>query len=229
MASRSDGFKVAGFGDGVLGFGTRNLHVRGVFAVDNEGYGVASFDGIGNKIVWNSATGSDVAGIYVGDSPRADAIVKHNRTWNNQFGFFVRHTHDVTLKRNHTWKNCIGALLLDDGEPGGSRDNHVLGNLVQRNNHACVDDEDGTAFSGGGIVLLGSRHNRIAHNTVLGNSKVSDFSGGIVLLGQANRNTVAYNFLRNNRPADIRKDPSSVRNHFLHNNCQTSQPAWICT
>ena len=115
-----DGFKVAGFGDGVLGFGTRNLHVRGVFAVDNEGYGVASFDGIGSRIVWNSATGSDVAGIYVGDSPRADAIVKHNRTWNNQFGFFVRHTHDVTLKHNHTWKNCIGALLLDDGSPGAA-------------------------------------------------------------------------------------------------------------
>ena len=208
--------------------GTRNLHISGVFAVGNEGYGVASFDGVGTRIDWNAATGSEVAGIYVGDSPRADAMVKHNHTWNNQFGFFVRHTHDVTLRANRTWQNCIGALLLDDGQPEGSGDNHVFSNRVLRNNHTCVDDEDGTTFSGGGIVLLGSRHNGIANNTVRGNNKVSDFSGGIVLLGHANRNRVAHNFLRNNQPADIRKDQTSVRNRFVDNNCETSQPAWIC-
>jgi len=223
-----DGFKVMDFGDGVLGFGTRNLHVTGVLAVDNEGYGVASFDGIGSRIAWNLATGSAVAGFYVGDSPQADALVKHNFTWKNQFGFFVRHTHDVTLRDNHSWKNCIGALLLDDGQPESSGDNRVLGNRVQRNNRVCVDDEDGTTFSGGGIVLLGSRHNRIAHNTVIGNKKRSDFSGGIVLLARANRNRVAHNSLRDNQPADIRKDKSSIRNHFMDNNCQSSRPAGIC-
>jgi nitrous oxidase accessory protein NosD len=223
-----NGFEVRGFGDGVLGFGTRNLHARRVLAVDNGGYGIASFDGIGSKIAWNRARGSAVAGIYVGDSPRADARVNHNRTRNNQFGFFVRHTHDVTLRNNRTWNNCIGALLLDDGQPAGSRDNEMVGNRVLRNNRVCVDDEDGTTFSGGGIVLLGSRHNRIAHNTVRGNNTESDFSGGVVLLGQANRNRIANNFLRNNQPADIRRDPSSVRNRFVDNNCEISEPPRIC-
>jgi nitrous oxidase accessory protein NosD len=224
-----NGFELRGFGDGVLGFGTRNLHVRRVLAVDNGGYGVASFDGIGSRISWNRARGSDVAGIYVGDSPQADALVKHNRTRNNQFGFFVRHTHDVTLRNNRTWNNCIGALLLDDGQPEGSRENLVLDNRVLRNNRVCVDDEDGTTFSGAGIVLLGSRHNRIAHNTVRGNNAASDFSGGVVLLAQANRNRVAHNFLRNNEPVDIRKDQSSVRNRFVANNCESSQPPRICS
>jgi hypothetical protein len=222
------GFRVVGFGDGVLGFGTRNLHIFRVVAVNNEGYGLASFDGIGSRIAWNVATGSDVAGVYVGDSPRADARVMHNKTWNNQFGFFVRHTHRVTILNNHTWQNCLGVLLLDDGQPEGSRNNRVVDNLVARNNHSCVDDEDGTTFSGAGIVLLGSRHNAILGNTVRGNNRLSDFAGGVVLFGEASGNTVARNFLRNNKPADIRKDPTSVRNHFINNDCQTSQPRWIC-
>jgi nitrous oxidase accessory protein NosD len=222
------GFRVVGFGDGVLGFGTRNLHVSHVTAVGNEGYGLASFDGIGSRIVGNASTGSDVAGVYVGDSPHADALVMHNRVWNNQFGFFIRHTHHVTVRNNHTWQNCLGLLLLHDGQPEGSGDNRVVGNLVARNNHTCTDDEDGTTFSGAGIVLLGSRHNAILGNTVLGNNRLSDFSGGVVLFGEANGNTVAGNYLRNNKPADIRKDPTSVRNHFINNDCQTSQPGWIC-
>lgn len=221
------GFRVIGFGDGILGFGTRNLHVFRNVAIGNEGYGIASFDGIGSTIVGNVATGSEVAGVYVGDSPRADALVAHNKVRNNQFGFFVRHTHQVTLRNNYTWQNCIGLLLLDDGQPEGSRDNRVVGNVAARNNHSCVDDEDGTTFSGSGILLLGSRHNAILNNTVTGNNRTSDFSGGIVLLGEANGNTVAANFLRNNQP-DIRKDPTSVRNHFIDNDCRTSQPSWIC-
>ena len=221
------GFKVVGFGDGVLGLGTRNLHIRHVWAVNNEGYGMASFDGIGSRIAWNTATGSEVAGVYVGDSPRADAIVMHNKVRNNQFGFFVRHTHQVTVRNNYSRQNCIGVLLFDDGQPEGSRDNRVADNLVARNNHVCVDEDDGTTFSGSGILLLGSRHNAIQGNRVLGNNRQSDFSGGIVLVAEATGNTVAGNFLRNNQP-DIRKDRSSVRNHFINNDCQTSQPGWIC-
>ena len=151
------------------------------------------------------------------------------RCRNNQFGFFVRHTHQVTLRNNDTWQNCIGLLLLDDGQPEGSRDNRVARQRASRaTTTSCVDDEDGTTFSGSGILLLGSRHNAILNNTVMGNNRQSDFSGGIVLLGEANGNTVAANFLRNNQP-DIRKDPTSVRNHFIDNDCQTSQPGWICT
>jgi len=223
-----EGFHVAGFGDGIVGFGTRNLHIFGVHAVHNEGYGMASFDGIGSVIAGNSASGSQVAGVYVGDSPRAHALVMHNRVWNNQFGFFIRHTHLVTVRQNHSWHNCIGALLLDDGEPEGSRDNRVAGNLVARNNHACVDEDAGMTLAGAGIVLFGSDHNAVVHNAVLGNNRRSDISGGVVLFGEANGNTVAGNFLRNNKPADIRKDPTSVRNHFINNDCQTSQPGWIC-
>ena len=90
-----------------------------------------------------------------------------------------------------------------------------------------MDDEDGTIFSGSGILLLGSRHNAILDNTVTGNNRQATSPEASCSSAEANGNTVAANFLRNNQP-DIRKDPSSVRNHFIDNDCQTSQPGWIC-
>ena len=86
------GFRVEGFeGDGVFGFGTENLTVSDVVAVNNTAYGVASFEGIGTKFLRNSATGSHDAGIYLGDSLEANALVKGNRAWGNAFGILVRH------------------------------------------------------------------------------------------------------------------------------------------
>src|SRR3954469_388339 len=66
------------------------------------GFRVVGFDGSGE------------AGLYVGDSPHADALVTMNRTRNNLFGVLVRHTHDVSVVRNMVSKNCLGVFLLDD-------------------------------------------------------------------------------------------------------------------
>ena len=116
------GFRVEGFeGDGVFGFGTENLTVSDVVAVNNTAYGVASFEGIGTKFLRNSATGSHDAGIYVGDSHDANALVKNNRAWGNALGILVRNVHNAIVSDNHSWGNCIGVFLLADGQEGGQR------------------------------------------------------------------------------------------------------------
>ena len=78
------GFRVLGFeGDGIYGFGTENMTVSGVRAAGNSDYGIASFDGIGTTFVRNAVSGSHDAGLYIGDSPDANAVVMDNRSWDN--------------------------------------------------------------------------------------------------------------------------------------------------
>ena len=52
------GFRIVGFDDGVFGFGTENLKVSHVAAINNTDYGVASFDGIGTRFTRNATSGS---------------------------------------------------------------------------------------------------------------------------------------------------------------------------
>jgi parallel beta-helix repeat protein len=58
---------------------------------DNGEYGIALFISTGGKIVSNTASGSEEAGIYVGDSPNADVLIAGNESFDNElFGFFLR-------------------------------------------------------------------------------------------------------------------------------------------
>ncbi len=233
------GLRIVGFqGNGIFAFGSENLVVEHVDAVDNTGYGIARFDGIGGRIRHSSATGSEEAGIYVGDSPAAHALVSKNRSWNNGIGIFVRHDHFVAVQENWVTGNCIGIFLLNDGQPEGSGDQRVARNAVLHNNKFCPgDEEEGIPeTSGGGIVLLGSVNNVVRYNLVSGNRGQTLVSGGIVLVTSpfgptpvgSNGNLVAHNHLRHNKPADLVQNPGSTGNTFRHNNCNTSTPAGLC-
>ena len=132
------GFRVVGFeGIGVFGFGTQNLTVSQVVAIDNTDYGVASFEGIGTTFTRNEASGSDDAGIYVGDSLNANALVKDNRSWGNAIGILVRHVQNAIVSGNEMWGNCLGVFLLADGQAGGSGHTAVMNNTVVANNEVC--------------------------------------------------------------------------------------------
>src|SRR5262245_28509739 len=56
-------------GSGIFFFGASNPNIVGVRAIENEEYGIARFTSTGGKVVASVATGSDEAGIYVGDTP----------------------------------------------------------------------------------------------------------------------------------------------------------------
>lgn len=226
------GFRVVEFeGDGIFGFGTRNLKVSGVVAIDNAAYGIASFDGIGTTFTGNAVSGSHDAGIYVGDSENANAVVSFNRAWGNALGILVRHSQKVVVTNNASWGNCIGIFLLADGQAGGSGQTAVLNNTVSANNEVCEQfNEAGflPILGGGGIVLAGSQHNAVLHNEVTNNRGTTIFSGGIVLIetprarddgshDASTNNVVALNSLRGNRPADIVTDDASSPNLIVGN------------
>ena len=61
-------------------------------AIGNTAYGVASFDGVGTTFTRNAVSGSQDAGLYIGDSLDANAVVSHNRAWDNALGILVRHS-----------------------------------------------------------------------------------------------------------------------------------------
>jgi parallel beta-helix repeat protein len=237
------GFRVVDFeGDGIFGFGTRNLNVSGVVAIDNAAYGIASFDGVGTTFTGNTVSGSHDAGIYVGDSQNANAVVSHNRASGNALGILVRHSQKVVVSNNASWGNCIGVFLLADGQEGGSGQTAVLNNTVSANNEVCEQFNNAgflPILGGGGIVLAGSQHNAIIHNDVTGNRGDTLFSGGIVLIATprarqdgsfdaSTDNLVLLNGLRGNRPADIVKDGASSPNLIVGNRCQTSTPDGLC-
>jgi hypothetical protein len=231
------GFRISGFNDGIFGFGTLNMKVSHVLAVGNSEYGIASFDGIGTTFTRNAVSGSEDAGIYVGDSPDARALVAHNRSWDNALGVLVRHAHNAVLFDNQIWENCLGILLLDDGQSGGSGDNAVLNNAVRANNRQCPGGEGFLPdFGGGGIVLAGSQRNAIFQNLVTDNQGGTPLSGGIVLVkttvagaeDASIGNLVVLNRSRRNEPADIVTDPASASNIITANRCGTSSPDGLC-
>jgi len=226
------GFHIEGFeGDGVYGFGTEKLTVSNVVAIDNTSYGVASFEGIGTTFTHNTVSGSHDAGIYIGDSPDARAVVRHNRSHNNALGILVRHSHNALVFDNESMENCIGVFLLADGQAGGSGDITVLNNSVVANNDVCTQfaaEEFLPILGGGGIVLAGSQHNVVIQNLVKDNQGNTLFSGGIVLIAtpRANRdgsfdastnNIVVLNRLRGNEPGNIVHDSASVPNLIVGN------------
>ena len=200
-------------GNGVFGFHTQNLTVSHVVAIDNAAYGVASFDGIGTTFTRNSVSGSHDAGIYIGDSLDANAVVSHNRAWGNALGILVRHSQKAVVSDNEVWGNCLGVFLLADGQAGGSGQTAVLNNTVYANNEVCTQFAAAgflPVLGGGGIVLAGSQHNAIFQNVVRDNRGDTLFSGGIVLIAtpRANadgsfdastNNVVFLNRLRGNR------------------------------
>ena len=238
------GFRVVGFeGIGVFGFGTQNLTVSHVVAIDDTGYGVASFEGIGTTFTRNEASGSHDAGIYVGDSLDANALVKDNRSWGNAIGILMRHVQNAIISGNEVWGNCLGVFLLN-GRSGRRQRPHCRDEQHRRRQQRGLRADSGLPDScrplgGGGIVLAGSQHNAIFQNVVRDNHGTTLFSGGIVLIATPKANTdgsldastnnlVFLNRARGNDPADIVKDDASTDNLIVANRCRTSTPDGLC-
>jgi hypothetical protein len=240
VGTRITGFRVRGFhGDGILLFNVAFSRIVGNVAAHNTGYGIVGFVQHGGVYLWNASHDNHEPGFYLGDSPDADYVIAHNRAWNNQYGIFVRHSAHGRIHDNEMWGNCVGALLLDDGQPGGL--NHITfwHNRSWANDAACpADDEGAPPLSGIGVALVGAHSTVLSDNTITGNvpGGATAFSGGIVMVsatpfgGLALRhNRVIDNTLSANSPFDIFYDGSGGDNTFSGNHCTTSQPSWICS
>jgi nitrous oxidase accessory protein NosD len=231
---------VDGFGGfGILYFGTSGGRVDDTVASNNGEYGIVAFNSSDTRFEWNSTPNNGEAGLYVGDSPDADAVVRGNTSWGNNFGVLVRDASFGEVSRNTLYQNCTGVLFVDTPEPvaGGNwtaKDNHTVSN-----NRACPPEEDEgiPPFSGAGIMVIGNHDVNIVDNASLLNSPSgpSVASGGIVLrsgapigTGPENDNRVVSNVALHNEPFDIDWDGAGQGNVFADNVCQTSTPAGLC-
>jgi nitrous oxidase accessory protein NosD len=223
-------------GSGIFFFGADNPNVIGVRAIGNEEYGIARFTSTGGKIVASLATDSNEAGIYVGDTPDAHVLLAANEVSGNLFGFFLRDSAHGKVVGNDVHDNCLGVLNLNTG-PNVAGDYDVFGNRISHNNKACPgDDEEGTPpLSGIGVAIVNGHGNRLTGNVITNNvpSGPAAFSGGVVVVDLGGGveppfdNRVSGNVIRHNQP-DILWDGSGTGNVFVHNVCQTSEPAGLC-
>ncbi|GAA2826204.1 right-handed parallel beta-helix repeat-containing protein [Kribbella solani] len=228
--------QVRGFdGMGIVAFGGSGFVVHDVTAIHDGDYGIARFNTVGGAVYDNVVRNNNEAGIYVGDTAMANAIVRDNDATGNELGLFVRHSRYVKVFGNRSWGNCQGLLILDDGQAGGAGNVAAWDNDLNRNNNFCAANAEHPPLQGGGLLVLGGTKNVLRDNTVLGNVGKQFNSGGIVLVSagmfhgaNAAWNTVADNEAFGNSPADLRWDGLGAGNRFLDNNCRTSMPAGLC-
>ena len=230
------GFRVEGFGaSGILMLGGQDVDIVGNTAVDNEEYGIARFFSTGGTMRANRATGSEEAGIYLGDSPTANATVIANTTSDNGlFGIFVRDSSHGSVVGNTSTGNCVGLIVFASQAPAEHWT--IKGNRVHDNTKACGGGDEGMPASGMGIALAGAGHASVTGNVVTGNRPTgpTPFAGGIVVASTAFiggsdpvDDLVKANVAHDNDP-DLFYDGSGSDVVFLHNSCGTSIPEGLC-
>jgi nitrous oxidase accessory protein NosD len=228
------GFTVEGFAEtGILFLGAEDPVATQNRTRDNAEYGVARFFSTGGRIVANETSGSEVAGIYVGDSPDADVLILANEAFDNGlFGFFLRDAANGRLVGNRSHGNCVGAIVLNTG-PNIAGDWHFTGNRISDNDGFCPGDPP---LSGIGVAIAGGADNTLVGNIILDNTPSGQvpFSGGVVVLdigspgaNPPSGNTVRGNVILGNEP-DIFWDGSGNDNVFRANLCRTSVPDGLC-
>ena len=223
-------------GIGIFSLGSNGLRVVGTQLIDNGEYGVFANTATNSLIAFNRVRNSEEAGIYVGDSPQANARVIANDSGGSQFGVFVRNAEHGTIAANRLHDNCVGALFLGDA-PGPAGDFTAFANVVSHNNKACPPgDEGGPPTSGIGFAVASAHDVSIKGNLIRDNRPSADvpFSGGVVVIkgdpaGTApSDNTVKFNVALGNSP-DLFFDGSGTGNTFSKNVCRTSTPSGLCS
>jgi len=238
IRSSHNGFGGQG-GFGVAQFRPSHTVVSWSLASHNNGYGISGFVMHDVQYLHNVSHDNGDIGYYLGDSPRARALLRWNTSYRNgEFGFFLRDSSHGRVQNNLSWGNCSGFAVIDIGEdPAPSTHWWLTHNRAVRNNDACPASEDAPALSGIGIFLFGARDTTVMHNVVRRNrpSGESPLSGGISVFSsvaqggaEPSGNLIAHNVALGNRPVDIRWDRSGSGNRFLDNTCARSRPRFIC-
>jgi hypothetical protein len=234
------GFLIRGFpGSGFFALGANHTVIRHNSFINNDEYGGFALASKRTKFLHNRANRSEEAGLYVGSSPNAQAVLRGNRARRNgAFGFFLRDAAHGLVINNQVARNCLGIGLVNTGEPGGVHDWKLRGNEVLKNQALCPGGGGEPAITGTGIGLIGARGNVVRNNTVVGNRPADPSSfapGGIVLVSSvpfggtpAANNTIRRNWAFRNEPDDIFWDGDGGGNRFFRNRCDTSQPGGLC-
>jgi parallel beta-helix repeat protein len=237
VGDRVTGLRIAGYeANGIFAFGTdlRADHNR----LDANGdYGAFSNTSTRTRFDHNTVKGNrGEAGLYVGDSQSAHAVVTRNDvTGNHGAGIFLRDVSRGVASRNTVSGNCSGIFLLADA-PGPAGHWSIERNTVLSNNNECKatkeDDEQTPPLSGLGIVLAGADHTSVTRNEVHGqrHKHRSVAYGGIVVIkgdkAKPAHDLISRNVATLNSP-DLNWDRTGSVS-FSRNTCRQSKPASVC-
>jgi hypothetical protein len=224
---------------GVLLSGTSGGRVDHTTASDDGEYGIAAFDSSDTRFEWNNTPRNGEAGLYIGDSPNANATLHGNTSWGNHDGILVRDASFGEVSRNWLFDNCVGLIFVNTPEPVDAGNWTAKDNRTVGNNRDCLPlpEEGIPPFSGLGIFLFGVHDIDIVDNVSLFNrpSGPTVASGGIILrsgapigTGPTTNTRVASNVAFHNEPFDITWDGAGTGNVFVANRCETSEPAGLC-
>jgi len=238
VGDRVTGLRIAGYGaNGIFAFGTDRLRADHNSLSGNGDYGAFSNTSTHTRFDHNTVQGNrGEAGLYVGDSQSAHAVVTRNKvTGNHGAGIFLRDVSHGVASRNTVSRNCSGIFLLADA-PGPAGHWSIGRNTVLSNNKECKATNEGEErtppLSGLGIVLAGADHTSVTSNVVHGQQRKhpSAAYGGIAVIKgdktKPTRDLISRNEATRNSP-DINWDRTGSVS-FSHNTCQQSKPASVC-
>jgi parallel beta-helix repeat protein len=228
------GFSVSSFANsGIFAYAADRTTFTNNRSTDNAAYGLVAFSSIATTMAGNTARRNGEAGLYIGDSPTANATLHDNSALDNTFGILYRNAGGGSIRHNGATHNCAGIVVLADS-PGPAGPVTIESNTVNGNNAAC-DSEDAGPISGVGILLAGADHVLVHANDVESNvpSDFSFYQGGIVVTSgpggtPAQFNTIAGNIALHNSP-DLFWDGLGHGNVWRFNTCQTSVPHGLCS
>jgi nitrous oxidase accessory protein NosD len=235
---RIKGFTIEGFsGTGIFAFGSEQLRISYDDLLDNGGYGAFALVSKRPHYLHDVASGNSAPGLYVGDSPQANAVVRDNRsTGNNGEGILLRSAVGGEVSENSLRGNCAGLLALADA-PGPAGNFQIHHNRVRQNNRACPGEpEEGEPpISGLGIAVVGAFDSLVSRNKVRGNqpSGESFLSGGIAVTEGVGGTDPQNDAVRRNKAFDNGPNDLSWDNlgsvSFKKNRCDRSDPDGLCS
>ena len=110
-------------GSGIVAHGAKGFTVTSTSGTGHGLYGILAAEGstnikIVNNVEQNRCRGAEgesgTAGISVGDTGDAYALIAHNKSNGWNLGIFAREATHGTIVGNTTSGNCIGVLIFDD-------------------------------------------------------------------------------------------------------------------
>jgi len=253
--------------DGIVVWGAKGFTVKHTKGVGHGVYGILATAGSTNIVITDNieqgATGPigpvGTAGISVGDSANAKALIANNRSEGLHLGIFARESRTGTISNNTVRGNCIGILVFDDSATRSPvRPPNVIGgnwavltNRSVANNGYCIAGRDGSQHvSGVGMAIVNADKVLVSANTITdnhpvippGQDPVNFFPAGMAVLtfpmppgqpgvdpGPAENVRVVGNIFKNNQPVDIQLFAPGSGDIFTRNLCGTSDPATIWT
>jgi parallel beta-helix repeat protein len=240
-----EGFTIQNFsGAGIVAIGVDGFRAVRDVTAHNGGGGIWTSSVSNLSLLYNTAYGNGSDGLYVSDSPAANAVITGNTTYGNlASGILFINSLGGRIALNSVYGNCSGIVVVSFAIPDviPSGDLSIQLNQVTANNRLCPDlsaSGGAPAYGGIGIGLVGARNTVVALNDVRGNVEQTGSAitgGGIVLLDGAmfgtlppTGNSIRLNWLSGNTPNDIDGDGTGTTNTVSGNTCTATNLIGAC-